>query len=103
MAQLEMMLDDAARALASGDFAALGRLTPQIDPVKVASMDRPTAARVHVKALRNARMLEAAIRGVKLAQHRIFKITRGPVLVTYDANGQQVLLTQQEHELSRRA
>ena len=48
-----------------------------------------SAVRLQQKALRNARLLEAATRGVKAARLRMTEITRGPTLTTYDARGQK--------------
>ncbi len=89
MEPLEQLLDAAAEALLAGDLVALARLTPQIDASSLAAVDRRTAAVLQTKAQRNARLLEAATRGVKAARHRMAEITRGPTLTTYDARGQK--------------
>jgi hypothetical protein len=87
MMQLEALLDQAAAALVEGDLAALARLTPEIEALRIAPVDRAGAERLHRKALRNARLLDAATRGVKAARLRMTEITRGPTLTTYDARG----------------
>jgi hypothetical protein len=102
MVQLEELLDDAAAALLAGDLARLAGLTPQIESARPAAMDRPTAERVQAKAQRNARLLEAATRGVKAARLRMTEITRGPTLTTYDARGQKALIAPLGSEPARR-
>jgi hypothetical protein len=92
MAPLEDLLDQAATALLAGDLAALVQLTPQIETASLAAPDRATAERLHQKAHRNARLLDAAARGVKAARLRLIEITRGPTLTTYDARGQKAEL-----------
>ena len=92
MVTLEDLLDHAAEALLSGDLAALARLTPQIEAASIAPPDRASAERLQAKARRNARLLEAASRGVKAARHRMAEIVQGPTLTTYDARGQKALI-----------
>ena len=87
MTPLEALLDQAAAALLAGDLAALARLTPEIEAARIASPDRASAERLQAKAQRNARLLDAASRGVKAARLRVTEITRGPTLTTYDARG----------------
>jgi hypothetical protein len=94
MAPLEDLLDQAAQALLAGDLAALGPLAPLIESASL-PQDRATAERLQVKAQRNARLLEAATRGVKAARLRVAEITRGPTLTTYDARGQKAQITPQ--------
>jgi len=89
MMQLEALLDQAAAALLVGDMAALARLAPEIEAAQIAPPDPASAERLQRKAQRNARLLEAAGRGVKAARLRLSEITRGPTLTTYDARGQK--------------
>lgn len=84
---LEALLDQVATALLAGDLTTLARLTPEIETTRLAPPDRASAQRIQQKAHRNARLLEAATRGVKTARQRITEITRGPMLTTYDARG----------------
>ncbi len=93
MEKLDTLLDQAAEALIAGDFAALTRLTPQIEGHNLANIDRPTAETLRAKALRNARLLDAATRGVTAARLRMAEIASGPTLTTYDARGQKALLS----------
>jgi flagellar biosynthesis/type III secretory pathway chaperone len=93
METLETLLDLAAAALIKGDFDALTNLTPQIEAQKLARTDRRTAEALQTKALRNARLLDAASRGVKAAQLRISEVTRAPTLTTYDARGQKAQIS----------
>jgi hypothetical protein len=89
MMPLEALLDRAAEALLAGDLAALAELTPQIETAVVTASDRASAVRLHERASRNARLLQAASRGVKAARLRLDEIGRGPTLTTYDARGQK--------------
>lgn len=89
MTPLDLLLDRAADALLVGDFSALAALTSQIESASVTLPDRASAERLQRKAQRNARLLEAASRGVRAARLRVAEITRGPTLTTYDARGQK--------------
>lgn len=89
MTRLEHLLDDAAAALLAGDLAALARLTPEMEAASLDPTDRAGAERVQRKAQRNARLLQAATRGVKAARLRVAEILHGPTLTTYDARGQK--------------
>ncbi|MFN5998937.1 MAG: hypothetical protein ACK47C_05670 [Paracoccaceae bacterium] len=102
MKQLELLLDDAAEALLSGNLAALALLVPQIESIDVKPIDRTSAERLRSKAERNARLLEAASRGVKAARLRVTEIARGPALTTYDARGQKALIAPIGTEPARR-
>jgi hypothetical protein len=102
MRQLELLLDDAAEALLSGNLAALALLAPQIESISLIATDRPTAERLRTKAERNVRLLEAATRGVKAARLRVAEIVRGPALTTYDARGQKALIAPIGSEPARR-
>lgn len=95
MAQLEDLLDRAAEALLAGDLTALGALTPRIEECAAAlhPQDCATAERLGRKASRNARLLEAATRGVKAARLRVTEIKQGPTLTTYDAHGRKAAIS----------
>lgn len=86
---LEDLLDLAREAMLAGDLPALAALTPQIEGAVATDLDPPTARRVAQKADRNARLLQAAARGVRAAQARLRDITARPVLTTYDAQGRK--------------
>jgi hypothetical protein len=88
MAALETLLDQTAEALLRGDLAALPELTEAIGAA-TPPHDRISAERLRAKAERNARLLQAAARGVKAARARFADITSGPVLTTYDARGRR--------------
>lgn len=102
MSNLEALLDAAADALLAGDLAALSQLTPQIESAALAPSDRAAAERLQTKARRNARLLQAATRGVKAARLRVAEITRGPTLTTYDARGQKAQISTGGSEPARR-
>jgi hypothetical protein len=102
MSSLETLLDAAADALLAGDLAALSLLTPQIESAALAPSDRAAAERLQAKAQRNARLLQAATRGVKAARLRVAEIARGPTLTTYDARGQKAQIASTDFEPARR-
>lgn len=102
MTQLEDLLDQAAAALLGGDLAALARLAPEIEVAQITPTDRAGAERLRQKAQRNARLLEAAARGVKAARLRMAEIARGPTLTTYDARGQKAQIAPLGAEQARR-
>jgi flagellar biosynthesis/type III secretory pathway chaperone len=92
MAQaLEDLLDQSCTAALAGDLAALATLAPRIEALAdaVGQLDLPTARRLRQKADRNARLLQAAARGVKAAQARLAEISAPPTLTTYDSRGRK--------------
>jgi hypothetical protein len=94
MEPLEDLLDQAATALVSGDLVALETLAPRIEQSagQILQQDRAILRRLRDKATRNARLLEAATRGVKSARMRVTEIARGPTLTTYDARGHKAAI-----------
>jgi hypothetical protein len=94
MTELEDLLDRAAEALLAGDLATIGALTPRIEECAalLQPQERGTADRLCTKATRNARLLEAATRGVKAARLRMTEIAQGPTLTTYDAHGRKAAI-----------
>lgn len=102
MTRLEDLLDQAAAALLAGDLATLARLTPDLESAHVTAANEAGARRLQRKAERNARLLQAATRGVKAARLRVDEITRGPTLTTYDARGQKALIAPTGIEPARR-
>jgi hypothetical protein len=100
--QLEDLLDQTAAALLTGDLATVARLTPQIEMARIAPVDHAAAERLQGKAQRNARLLDAATRGVKAARLRMTEITRGPTLTTYDARGHRAEIAPLGLEPARR-
>jgi hypothetical protein len=103
MTVLDSLLDSAAEALLSGDFAELARVTPQIDAASIDLKDHHAAKRLDAKAKRNARLLEAAMRGVKAARLRMAEVHAGPTLTTYNMRGQKALIPALTTEPIRRA
>ena len=101
MTPLDALLDQAAEALLTGNLAGLAALAPQIESADIPS-DRASAERLRAKAERNARLLEAATRGVKAARTRVAEISRGPTLTTYDARGQKAQFAPQGLNPARR-
>jgi hypothetical protein len=99
---LEALLDEALDALVAGDLDRLARLTPQIASVELAVSDHRTAERLQAKAKRNARLLEAATRGVKAAGRRMAEIMDGPTLTTYNASGKKALIANRTQTQIRR-
>lgn len=101
MTPLEDLLDRAAQALLVGNFDELSTLAQQIESAAL-PQDRASAERLQAKAKRNARLLEAASRGVKAARLRVAEITRGPTLTTYDALGRKAQIAPQGIAPARR-
>lgn len=101
MTPLDDLLDQAAAALLAGDLPALAALAQRIEAADLPG-DRASVARLQGKAQRNARLLEAAMRGVKAARLRVAEITSGPTLTTYDARGQKAQFAQQGLTPARR-
>jgi hypothetical protein len=93
MGKLESLLDLVAAALIAGDFEELNRLTPQLEAQSLNTSDRDRAEALQAKAQRNARLLDAATRGVKAARLRITEVARGATLTTYDARGQKAQIS----------
>jgi hypothetical protein len=102
MTTLEDLLDAVSDALLAGDLATLSRLAPEVEAATVSAPDQASADRLQRKALRNARLLQAATRGVKAARLRVGEITRGPTLTTYDAQGRKALIASTSREPARR-
>ncbi len=92
--QLEAVLDQTRDALIAGDFADLSKLAGKVEAMAVAlpQLDRPTADRLRQKADRNARLLQAAQRGIRAARQRINEINAGPSLSTYDMHGRRAVI-----------
>lgn len=94
MARLEDLLDQAAEALLRGDLAALPALTEAIvSETESLAEAAPGVERLREKADRNARLTQAAARGVRAARGRLSEIASGPVLTTYDALGRRAAVT----------
>ena len=88
--RLEELLDQVAAALVRGDLAGLATLAPLIEAgADSLPRDRASASRIQRKAERNARLLQAAGRGITSARTRFADIVQGPVLTTYDARGRR--------------
>ena len=102
MTRLDDLLDAVAEALLAGDLAALARLAPEVEAATVSAPDQSGALRLHRKAERNARLLQAATRGVKAARLRVGEIARGPTLTTYDARGRRAVIPSTSHDPARR-
>jgi hypothetical protein len=103
MTPLDDLLDQVRAALLSGDLSALSALDEQIFAAsnRLAAPDMATAHRLHRKAERNARLLQAAGRGLRAARERMAEIVSGPGLATYDARGRKAALSGPAHALGR--
>ena len=87
---LERLLDVERHAIRSGSFDGLADLAFRkqalLDQLSAAGPD--TLARLHGKAVRNQRLLAAALKGVRAAQRRLAMIRRAArSLDSYDALG----------------
>lgn len=93
MVLLERLLNDLETKVRRGDFASLASLAPQIEAALAElSLSSPLGdlARLKAKADFNARLLDAARRGVKAARRRLDDarlVTSG--LQTYDGSGKR--------------
>ncbi|WP_149587184.1 hypothetical protein [Tabrizicola flagellatus] len=93
MERLDSLLDAVAAALTAGDFVTLSELAPQVEAISLAAEDARLAEPILAKARRNARLIEAAGRGVRAARLRLSEITQGRELTTYNARGQKAQIT----------
>lgn len=103
-ASLDDLLDQTRDALVIGNLEALAKLAPQVEALagNLPQIDRQTADRLRRKADRNARLLQAASRGVRAAQQRLSEISAGASLVTYDARGRRETLSGSSIQMPRR-
>lgn len=93
--EIDTVLDRTYDALISGDLAALGPLGAAMAALPdLAGLDRSGAIRIRRKAERNARLLQAAQRGLRTARGRLAEIAAEPALTTYDAQGQKASVGQ---------
>ncbi len=94
MTPLEDLLDQTHGALLAGDLAALAGLDDRLSAAAEAlpTLNLATARRLQRKAERNARLLQAAGRGLRAARDRMAEIATGPGLATYDAQGRKAAL-----------
>lgn len=100
---LECLLDDTHQALVAGDLARLAAVAQLAGAdLTAAPADRATAARLRQKAQQNARLLQAALRGLQAARHRLAEIAAGPGLSTYDARGRKLSLPRAQPTQPRR-
>ncbi len=106
--ELAQLLAATRKALLAGDLAALPPLSEAVEAAleggwpngAVADAD---AAALHAQARENARLLEAAMRGVKAARRRLAEISASRDLVTYDASGQRGVVATSAARQTRRA
>jgi hypothetical protein len=103
MTPLEDLLDQAFEALLSGDLAALAGLDARIDAAAGAlpALGVEAARRLQRKAERNAKLLQAAGRGLRAARDRMADIVSGSRLTTYDAQGRKSALAGPTRALGR--
>lgn len=98
---LDQFLDDTRAALLAGDFAGLEALL-QAAPPASAAVAGPDAARLRVKAAHNARLIEAALRGLRSARGLPGHGARPALFSTYDAQGQRGLIGAMSADRARR-
>lgn len=93
MVALDRLLDEVAAKVRFGDFSGLAGIVPKLEAALAELSGMPpsvTLERLRTKAETNARLLEAARRGVKAARRRIEdarQVTQG--LQTYDMSGKR--------------
>jgi hypothetical protein len=100
---LEDLLDQAFAALLAGDLAALAGLDAQIDAAAgtLPTLGEGAARRLQRKAERNAKLLQAAGRGLRAARDRMADILSGSRLTTYDSQGRKSALAGPPRALGR--
>ena len=100
---LEDLLDQTRDALLSGNLAALAGLDIQLaaEAGKLPPLDSVAARRLQSKAQRNARLLQAAGRGLRAARDRMTEIASIPGLATYDAQGRKAAIPAPSQALGR--
>ena len=91
-AEIEALLEDMHQATLAADFTTLAALTPAVEAATRSVDPRrdPTGARRIVElAQRNARCLDAALRGLRAGRRRLAEMRAiGLGLRTYGRNGQ---------------
>jgi hypothetical protein len=100
---LDDLLDQIRDALISGNLAVLAGLDIQLaaEASKLPPLDSVTARRLQTKAERNARLLQAAARGLRAARDRMTEIASAPGLATYDAKGRKAAIASPSQALGR--
>jgi hypothetical protein len=100
---VEALLDQVHGSLLAGDIDAISGLDSSLATAAdtLSHLDPASAKRVRMKAERNARLLQAAGRGLRSALARSADIARGPMLSTYDARGRKAVLPGPETALGR--
>ena len=90
-AGIETILDETHAALRAGNLPLLEVLSARTDLALDANggCDRSLAQRLQRKAQRNARMIAAAMKGVKAARQRAQDLTTQGRFSTYDAGGRR--------------
>jgi hypothetical protein len=103
MTPLDDLLDQAFAALLAGDLAALSGLDARIVAAADAlpALGQTAARRLQQKAERNARLLQAAGRGLRSARDRMAEILSGSCLSTYDVQGRKSALAGPARSLGR--
>ncbi|TXH99748.1 MAG: hypothetical protein E6Q73_09635 [Pseudorhodobacter sp.] len=93
MASLETLLDEVAAKTRAGDFTALGALSARLEASLAELVKQPPGPgldRLRQKAEQNARLLDAARRGIKAARRRIEDARQvAQRLQTYDIAGKK--------------
>ena len=107
VADLADLLEREHDMLLEGRITDLGRLTQEktrlIEQVTT-TRDHRGLAKVRGLAKRNARMLEAAGKGIQSVKQRIASLREGPKpLSTYGADGQKSTVGRTQSSLERRA
>lgn len=102
--ELEELLDQTRAALMAGELTGLAELAERTERLAAAvpRTDRATAERLRRKAERNARLLQAATRGIKAARQRLTEIGSVPVLSTYDNRGRREVVATPSTAIPRR-
>lgn len=105
--ELEDLLDRERAMLRTGALQELSRLADQKARLMAglsAAAGQSSLTRLREKAARNARMLDAAARGIRSVTDRIAALRAGPqTFTTYAANGARATVGSKSGNVERRA
>lgn len=93
-ATIETILDQVREALIKGRFSDLDQLGKELESITAMAtrLDRASAQRLRMKAIRNEHLLTAASNGIRAARQRLVDIRSGATLATYDCRGRRALI-----------
>jgi hypothetical protein len=107
VADLLALLEDEAAAILAGDLAALDRLAPRkralADDLLARTPPEADRAALGRSAERNARLLRAALAGVRAARDSIARARDGAAFDSYGKDGAAIRIAPARQSLERKA